>query len=111
MGERPIANKYLRGKDEKDFEKRVKGVLKLPRAADVYRDAPLPDWNGVNRSSARLGCAYRCGTARRPKRPDRSVYRGIPSRRSRGHDLSNRLPPRGNARHRQRPWAPHPTRS
>ena len=29
MSERPIANKY-RGKDEKDFEKRVKECLKLP---------------------------------------------------------------------------------
>ncbi|CAH9148963.1 unnamed protein product [Cuscuta epithymum] len=29
IGESPIANKYPRGKDEKDFEKRVKECLKL----------------------------------------------------------------------------------
>ncbi|CAL9118603.1 unnamed protein product, partial [Musa acuminata var. zebrina] len=55
---RPIANKYRegretdseqvpRGKDEKDFEKRVKECLKLPGGKRMGAgDAPWPDANG-----------------------------------------------------------------
>ncbi|CAL9142974.1 unnamed protein product, partial [Musa hybrid cultivar] len=95
-----------RGKDEKDFEKRVKECLKLPGGKRMGAgDAPRSDAERrlagpPVRRSARG--ADRCGLHRRPK-PGRIVRsRGIPSS-GRGHDARHRRARGAHARPRHRP--------
>ncbi|KAL0745985.1 hypothetical protein Bca101_101506 [Brassica carinata] len=54
-----------RGKDEKDFEKRVKECLKLSEGSGWGRDAPRPDANGAIHAAALIVvCSTRHGVPR-----------------------------------------------